>query len=394
MSASGKDHKGLKPATRLVRVGRDKSLTGPFVNPPVIHASTVLFDSAEDMIQRRQRYVYGRRGTPTSEALETALSDLENAAGTVLCPSGLSAIATALLSCLSAGDHLLMADCAYAPARTLALSTLARLGISTTFFDPSIGAGIAKLMTERTRAVYLEAPGSLTFEMQDLPAIAAVAHQGGAVVVFDNTWATPYFCRPLDLGADLSVQAGTKYLGGHSDLMLGTVSASQGAWPGLKETHGFLGLHVAPDDVFLATRGLRTLGVRLERHMRSGLTVATWLAGRAEVERVLYPALPAVPGHELWQRDMTGASGLFGVALAGRSEAEAKAFVDALELFGIGASWGGFESLAILALPRPARSAARWPVEGPLLRLHIGLEDPDDLIADLEAAFRRMTAPA
>ena len=213
-------------------------------------------------------------------------------------------------------------------------------------------------------------------------------------MVFDNTWATPYFCRPLDLGADLSVQAGTKYLGGHSDLMLGTVSASQAAWPGLKETHGFLGLHVAPDDVFLATRGLRTLGVRLEQHMRSGSAVATWLAGRPEVERVLYPALPDDPGHALWQRDMSGASGLFGVALAGRSEAEAKAFVDALELFGIGASWGGFESLAILALPRPARSATRWPVEGPLLRLHIGLEDQDDLIADLEAAFRRMAAPA
>ncbi len=392
MSKSGKDGDRLRPATRLVRLGREKSLTGPFVNPPVIHASTVLFDSAEDMIHRRQRYVYGRRGTPTSEALETALTGLENAAGTVLCPSGLAAVSTALLATLGAGDHLLMVDCAYAPARTVANTVLARLGVSTTYFDPAIGTGIKDLLTDRTRAVYLEAPGSLTFEMQDLPAIAGIAHAAGALVIFDNTWATPYFCRPLDLGADLSVQAGTKYIGGHSDVMIGTVAANAGAWPRLKETHGVLGQHVAPDDIYLTTRGLRTLGVRLERHQQSAAIVAQWLCERPEIERVLYPALPTDPGHDLWKRDMTGASGLFAIALADRSEADANLFIDALQLFGIGASWGGFESLAIPAMPRPARTAGAWPVAGPLVRIHVGLEDPDDLLEDLDQAFAAIKA--
>lgn len=385
-------HSGRKTATRLTRLGRDKSLTGPFVNPPVIHASTVLFDSVDDMIHRRQRYLYGRRGTPTSEALESAMTELEGAAGTVLCPSGLSAISTALLSCLSAGDHLLMADCVYAPSRHLATTVLKRLGIATTFFDPLVGADIAGLFNDRTRGVYLESPGSLTFEMQDIPAIAAAAHERGATVIADNTWATPLFCRPLELGADITLHAGTKYLGGHSDIMLGTVSANERTWPHLKETYGNMGLHVGPDDVFLGLRGLRTLAVRLDRHMQSAARIAAWLGSRAEVARVRYPALAEDAGHRLWQRDMTGASGLFGVVLAGWSEEQAKALIDGLELFGIGASWGGFESLATLARPQPMRSATTWQADGPLLRLHIGLEDADDLIADLEAGFQRVAA--
>jgi cystathionine beta-lyase len=387
MSSADQDDDGLRPATRLVRAGRARDITGPFINPPVIHASTVLFDSTDAMFDRRQRYTYGRRGTPTSEALESAISGLEGAAGTVLCPSGLSAASLALLALVRAGDHVLMVDNVYGPVRHFADTVLKRLGVSTTYFDPRIGSGIAALFEDRTTTVYVESPGSLTFEMQDMPAIAAVARARGALVIADNTWATPLYFRPLDHGADVSLMAGTKYLGGHSDVNIGTVAANPDAWPRLKETHGTLGLTVAPDDIYLALRGLRTLGVRLERQMASGLAVATWLAGRPEVTRVLHPALPGDPGHALWQRDMTGASGLFGLVLGGWTEAEAKAFVDGLRLFGIGASWGGFESLAILAKVGHVRTAVPWRAEGPLVRLHIGLEDPADLIADLDRSF-------
>ena len=392
--SSDKDGRRQTVATRLVRAGRDKSLTGPFVNPPVVHASTVLFETVDDMVHRRQRYVYGRRGTPTSEALEAAVSELEGAEGTVLCPSGLSAAATALLSCVSAGDRLLIVDSVYGPVRHFADTVLKRLGVETIYYDPAVGAGIETLFTDKTTAVYLEAPGSLTFEMQDLPAIARVAKGHGATVLFDNTWATSVYFRALDHGADLSIMAGTKYLSGHSDVMLGTVAASGPALKKLKDTHGAMGVHVGPDDMYLGLRGLRTLAVRLERHWQSAMIVARWLAARPEVARVLYPALESDPGHVLWTRDMTGAGGLFGVVLKGWSEAQAKQFVDGLELFGIGASWGGFESLAILAHPAPIRSASKWQAEGPLLRLHIGLEDTGDLIADLEAGFARIAASA
>ena len=392
MSSDDQDDDGLRPATRIVRAGRDKSITGPFINPPVIHASTVLFENTDAMLDRRQRYVYGRRGTPTSEALESAISEMEGAAGTVLCPSGLSAVSTALLSQLSTGDHILMIDSVYGPVRHLADTVLRRMGIRTTYYDPGIGAGIADLFEEKTTVVYVDPPGSLTFEMQDVPAIAAVAHERGALVVADNTWATPLFFKPLAYGADISLMAGTKYLGGHSDVNLGTVAANGRAWPRLKETHGTLGLAVGPDDIYLALRGLRTLGVRLERQMKSGLEVANWLIGRPEVARILHPALPSDPGHALWARDMSGASGLFGFILDGWSEDDAKAFVDGLRLFGIGASWGGFESLAILAKVRHLRTAVPWRAEGPLIRLHIGLEDPADLIADLDRSFAAVAA--
>lgn len=392
MSSGEDDDDGLRPATRLVRAGRDKTITGPFVNPPVVHASTVLFESSEAMLDRRQRYTYGRRGTPTSEALESAISGMEGAAGTVLCPSGLAAASLALLATINAGDNVLMVDCVYGPVRHFADTVLKRLGVSTTYFDPGIGDGIAGLFEESTSLVYLETPGSLTFEMQDMAAIAAVAHERYALVIADNTWATPLFFRPLDHGADLSVMAGTKYLGGHSDVNIGTVAANQRAWARLKETHGSMGLAVGPDDIYLALRGLRTLGVRLERQMASGLEVAHWLAARPEVTRVLHPALPGDPGHALWQRDMTGASGLFGIVLGGWTDAEARAFVDGLRLFGIGASWGGFESLAIVAKVDHVRSAVPWRAEGPLVRLHVGLEDPVDLIADLDRSFAGVAA--
>jgi cystathionine beta-lyase len=392
---AGKSDKGsrpLKPATKLVRSGRDKSLTGPFVNPPVVHASTVLFDSVDDMVHRRQRYVYGRRGTPTSDALEAAVSELEAAEGTILCPSGLAAAVTALLSCVSAGDRVLVVDTVYGPVRHFADTVLKRMGVETVYYDPALAAGIEDLFSANTTAVYLEAPGSLTFEMQDLAAVSAVARRHGATVLFDNTWATPLYFRPLEHGADLSIMAGTKYLAGHSDLMLGTVAGNGPSLKKLKDTHGAIGAHVGPDDMFLGLRGLRTLAVRLDRHQQSARIVAEWLAARPEVARILYPALPTDAGHELWKRDMTGASGLFGVILNGWSEAQAAALVDSLQLFGIGASWGGFESLAIVAHPKQIRTATVWEAEGPLLRLHIGLEDPGDLIADLEAAFATVSA--
>lgn len=392
MASSSDDSDRLQPATRVVRVGRDKAITGPFVNPPVVHASTVLFPDTDTMLSRRQRYQYGRRGTPTSEALETAVSQIEGAAGTVACPSGLNAVSTALLSVLSGGDQVLIVDCVYGPVRYFADTVLRRLGIETVYFDPGIGADITGLFTERTKAVYLEPPGSLTFEMQDVPAIAAAAHQRGAAVLLDNTWATPLYFKPLAAGADLSIQAGTKYLGGHSDVNLGLVSANEAYWPRVKDTYGTMGLCVGPDDLYLGLRGLRTMAIRLERQMASAITVAEWLSRRSEVSRVLYPALAGDPGHALWKRDMTGASGLFGLVLDGWSVDDAKRFVDGLELFGIGASWGGFESLAILARPEKLRSAVPWTAEGPLIRLHIGLEDPADLITDLEASFQRVSA--
>jgi cystathionine beta-lyase len=347
----------------------------------------VLFDSVDEMLAGRQRYVYGRRGTPTVEALETAIAELEGAAGTVICPSGLNAAATALLSCLSSGDHVLVTDNVYEPVRRLLDRTLAPMGITATYFDPGIAGGIEALFLPNTRAIYTESPGSLTFEMQDIRAIADAAARRDIVVIADNTWATPLYHPVLKQGAHLSVLSATKHIGGHSDIMLGLVSANEQAWSALKRVHGDLGLCAGPDDISLALRGLRTLAVRLERSAVSGEAVARWLSGRPEVARVLFPVLETDPGHALWRRDMTGACGLFGIVLAGWSEARAKAFVDSLTLFGIGASWGGYESLVILSRPEKTRTAVPWRAEGPLLRLYVGLEDPADLIFDLEAAF-------
>jgi cystathionine beta-lyase len=375
----------LKPATRLVRAGRGLDPDWPFVNPPVAHASTVLFDSVADM-RAPKRYVYGRRGNPTTNALAAAIADLEGAAGAVICPSGLSAASVALLATASAGDRILMVDTVYGPVRHLAATLLSRLGIETVFFDPSVGAGIAELITPNTRVVYAEAPGSLTFEMLDLPAIADAAHSAAATVIFDNSWATPLNFRPLDHGADISLMSATKYIVGHSDAIVGTVAANAARWPVVKETSGTLGTHVGPDDAYLTLRGLRTLAVRLGRHAASALQIAAWLQRQPGVARVLYPPLPDDRGHALFARDMSGGCGLLSLVFDGWDDARAAAFVDALKLFGIGVSWGGFESLAIVSHPAHSRSATRW-TEGPVVRLHIGLEDPEDLIADLDQAF-------
>ena len=393
-TAADLSQRPFNPATRLVLGGRDPSANHGFVNPPVQHASTVLYPTADDFLARRSRYLYGRRGTPTSEALESALRELEgpDCAGVALLPSGLAAISTALLSVLTAGDHVLVTDSAYQPTRKLCDRVLKRYGIATTYYDPMIGSGIAALLQPNTRAVFVEAPGSLSFEVQDVPAIAAAAHAGGALVLMDNTWASPLYFRALDKGVDLSIQAATKYIGGHSDVMLGIVSANERTWQRLGETVYLLGLCVGPDDIYLGLRGLRTLGVRLAQHHQSGLKVARWLEQRPEIARVLHPALKGSPGHALWRRDFSGASGLFAVVFKPVEEKAVHAFLDELALFGIGASWGGFESLAIPFDCALIRTATRWAPGGPTVRFHIGLEDVDDLIGDLERGFAAMAA--
>ncbi len=383
-----------KPDTKLVTAGRDTQGQHGFVNPAVYHASTVLYPTAEDQIAHRSRYQYGRRGTPTSEALEGALTELEGekCAGVALLPSGLAAISTALLSVAGSGDHILVTDSAYRPTRVFCDGLFKRLGVSTTYYDPLIGSGIAGLFQPNTKAVFVEAPGSQSFEMQDIPAIAEAAHAKGATVLMDNTWGTPLYFRAFDKGVDLSIQAGTKYIGGHSDIMFGCVSANAAHYVTLKATMNGLGLCVGPDDIYLALRGLRTLGVRLARHNESGLRVARWLQQRPEVLRVLHPGLPNHPGHAIWKRDFTGACGLFSIVFKPTSEKSVHAFMNALTLFGMGFSWGGFESLVVIFDCNEYRTATKWAPGGPTLRFHIGLEDVDDLIADLENGFAAMHA--
>jgi cystathionine beta-lyase len=390
----GGKHSQLKPVTRLVTGGRDSAAYHGFVNPPVYHASTVLYRTAEDYLAHRNRYTYGRRGTPTSEALAQALAEIEGAEceGIALLPSGLAAASAALLSALNAGDHLLVTDNVYLPTRKFCDSVLTRLGIMTEYFDPMIGAGIASLMRANTRAVFVEAPGSLSFEVQDVPAIAAEAHKRSALVLMDNTWASPLYFRALEKGVDLSIQSGSKYIGGHSDLMLGVVAANKAAWDRLQDTVFTMGLCVGPDDMYLGLRGLRTMGVRMAHQYQAGLKVAEWFARRPEVARVLHPAFEGCPGHANWKRDFTGGCGLFSIVLKPASPAKAHAFIDALTLFGIGASWGGYESLVIPFDCTEMRSATKWKPGGPTIRFHIGLEDVDDLIADLERGFAAFAA--
>jgi cystathionine beta-lyase len=382
--------------TRLVVGGRRPGEHYGFVNTPVFHGSTVLYPTAEDFLARRSRYKYARRGTPTSEALEAALAAIEGdaCAGVALLPSGLAAISAALLSVLKAGDHVLVTDSAYDPTRTVCDTLLVRWGITTTYYDPLIGAGIAALMQPNTKAVFVESPGSLSFEIQDIPAIAQAAHAHGAVVLMDNTWATPLCFRALDKGVDLSIQSGTKYVGGHSDLMFGLVAANERTNKALRDTVFTMGLCIGPDDMHLAQRGLRTMAVRLAAHEAAALTVARWFEARPEVLTVLHPALPSHPGHALWRRDFTGSSGLFSVVFRPAPTAAMNAFLNALDLFGIGASWGGYESLAIPFDCTKIRTATRWAPGGPTIRFHIGLEDVSDLIADLERGFAALNAAA
>ncbi|WP_253201107.1 cystathionine beta-lyase [Sphingomonas quercus] len=392
MSGQGGD----RPLTRLAGAGRRPEWTGGVVNPPVWRASTILFDDCADLDAKSSRnrdgeLYYGRRGTPTQWALADALTELEpGAAGTMLYPSGVAAVAGALLSVLKPGDELLLVDSCYQPTRAFAQNILAPMGVATRFYDPLVGAGIAELFTDKTRAVFMESPGSLTFEVQDVPAICAAARARGIVTLIDNTWATPLLLPAIALGVDLSIIACTKYIVGHSDVMLGSVTATAPYYKRLRMVAQSLGQHVGPDDAWLALRGLRTLGVRLRQHQEGGLAVAQWLATRPEVARVLHPALPDCPGHDLWRRDFGGASGLFSFVLRDADAAARARLIDGLALFGIGFSWGGYESLALPVDPAPLRSAVRWEAGGPAVRLHIGLEDPADLIADLDAGLRRL----
>ena len=387
--------KPKKPETIAVSAGRMSAEHFGTVNTPVYRTSTILhpdFDSLKSEVSGgpAPRYAYGRTGTPTTESFEAAVAELEGAVRTVSVPSGLNAITTAILSVVVSGDHILMTDNAYGPARRFCNSALKRMGVETTFFDPAVGAGIEALFKANTKLVFCESPGSLTFEVQDIPAIAEVAHKHGASVAMDNTWATPIYFPALARGVDLSVQSVTKYIGGHSDVVMGTVSVGEEYARRLETYVHDLGLFASPDDCFLALRGLRTLPVRLARHWGNGLTLARWLQERPEVSRVLHPALESDPGHKLWRRDFTGASGLFGVVLKPISEAQLAAFMNSLKHFGLGYSWGGYESLIIPA--HFTRTAKKFEAEGPVIRIHAGLEDTGDLIADLEAGFAQMRA--
>ncbi len=376
--------------TRLAHAGREPGRYHGFVNPPIYRGSTVLFPSVAALETNDQDYTYGRLGTPTVSALEEALAELEGGYRTLLTPSGLSAIAATLLALVSAGDHVVVTDSVYRPTRRFCDHVLKRLGVETTYFDPLLGAGIKDLLKNTTRVVFTESPGSQSFEVQDIPAIAKAAHAAGACVVMDNTWATPLYFKPFAHGVDVSIQAATKYIVGHADAMLGAITTTEAAWPPIARTHEDVGLCPGPEDVYFGLRGLRSLGVRLARHQASGIEIACWLADRPEVARVLHPALPSDPGHALWKRDFAGASGLFAVVLMPVAAEAVAAMLDGLELFGMGYSWGGFESLILPFDPSEYRTATKWRGEGPALRLHIGLEDVDDLKADLEAGFARL----
>jgi len=388
----------MRKDTIVTSAGRDPEHNHGIVNPPVYHASTVTFPTLEEFQSRSAKPygspTYGRTGTPTQFAFEKAITAVHGGYNTVSYPSGLAAIVGAATAFLQQGDHMLMADTVYGPSRQrLAGTVLARAGVETTFFEPGIGAGIADLIRPETKVIFMESPGSLTFEMMDVPAITAVARDKGVVTMIDNTWSSPYLCQPITLGVDVVIEACTKYVVGHSDVMMGSVTVNSEehylAVKGMANAHGY---HAAPDDCYLALRGLRTISVRLQRHQENALKVATWLQSRPEVERVMYPALPDDPGHEIWKRDHQGASGLFGMVMKSGDWTAGAAMIDGLHHFGLGASWGGFESLVIPAHPEKIRSVTEWPHTTPCIRLHIGLEDPDDLIADLEAGLARYTA--
>ena len=385
------DPASLKAATRLVTSGRQYSEHG-IVNPGVYHASTILYPTAAALRAGNQPYTYGRKGTPTSRALEDTIAALEGGHACKVTPSGLAAIASVFLAFLDTGDHVLITDSAYRPTRTLANGLLKRMGIEATFYDPADPGAVKAGLKPNTKLVFTECPGSQTFEVQDIPAIAKLAHEAGALVAIDNTWSAGHFFKAFEHGCDISLQAATKYLVGHSDCMMGCVTVDEEHWPRYKAAYEEMGLFAGPDDMYLTLRGIRTLDVRLERHMKSGLAMAQWLRARDEVSEVLHPGLPGAPGHDIWKRDFTGASGLFGFIMKETAQDKVDAFFNALSLFGMGYSWGGFESLAIPCDVTTYRSATQWDRDGQLVRVHIGLEDVDDLKADLERAFAAMAA--
>ena len=387
----------MKRSTRLIKLGREAKSQPGLVNLPVARASTVTFSSVEDMHEAQRRFdadeptpVYGISNMPLHAAFEELMVEIEGGHRAVASPSGHAAVSTAILSCVAAGDHILVSDSCYWPTRKFCEGTLRRLGVETTFYDPAVGAGIAALMKPNTRVVFLENPGSITFDVLDMPAISRAAHARGAAVIQDNTWATGLFFRAFDHGADVVVQAVTKYPAGHSDLLMGAVVANEAWWPRVRETSREMGQHASPDDIYLALRGMRTMEIRLRQQGAAALEIARKLESHPAVARVIHPGLESDPGHALWKRDFTGSSGLFSIELEPVDEAAVARFVDGLELFALGYSWGGYESLVSFGrIERYGRTAVPW-TGGPLIRLQIGLEDPADLIEDLERGLSRL----
>lgn len=388
----------MKTDTKLTTLGRDPEANFGVVNPPVYHASTILFPTLEAIetaqkTKTKNQMRYGRYGTPTTFALQDAIAELEGGYAAFAVGSGAAAILAVLMAFTKSGDHVLCVDSAYAPTRRYCDVVLKRYGVETTYYDPAIGAGIAALIKPNTTLCMLESPGSMTFEVQDVPAIVAACKAKGVATAMDNTWATALYFRPFDHGVDVSVQAGTKYVGGHSDIMLGLVAVrDQAIYEKVRPAVDDLGASTGPDDQYLALRGLRTMGVRMPRHYETGLKLARWLERQPEVVRVLHPALPACPGHELWKRDFKGASGLFSFVMKPVAKPALAAMLDNLELYGMGFSWGGYESLIVPGNVASLRTATKWNEPGQLLRVHAGLEDPEDLIADLDAGFARLRA--
>ena len=391
MTAS-KNTPPVQPATEVVHGARDPGARFGFVNAPVYRGSTILFPTLDKITTRDQPYTYGRRATPTTVELETALAALEGGERTILTPSGYQAVVTAILAVVESGDDILMTDSVYQPTRAFCDKMLSKLGVATTYYDPRIGAGIATLIKPNTKLIFTESPGSQTFEMQDIPALAAVARAHDLWLLTDNTWATPLYYKPFAHGVDISIQALTKYVAGHSDAMLGSVTANARAARHIVAAKELLGVCPGSEETWLALRGLRTLDVRLARHHASGLAMAEWLATEPAVAKVLHPALPGHSGHDIWKRDYLGASGLFSVVLHPVGRPALAAMLDGLKLFGMGYSWGGFESLVIPFDPSGYRTATQWNEPGPALRFHIGLEHIDDLKADLSAGFERLRA--
>ncbi|HET8832623.1 MAG TPA: cystathionine beta-lyase [Casimicrobiaceae bacterium] len=381
-------------ATEVAHLGRDPRRFLGAINTPVFRASTILLPTMADL-ERASRgeykgLSYGLHGLPTVTDLQRALATLEGGHAALAVPSGLTATTLPLLALLAPGDHLLVTDAVYGPTRRFCDNHLRRFGIDVGYYDPLAGAAIADAFRPNTKIVFTESPGSLTFEVQDIRAIADVAHARGARVVLDNTWATPLGFRAFDHGVDVSVHAATKYIGGHSDVLLGAIVANAETYPALHRLWTDMGVTPSSDDCFLALRGLRTLAVRMKRHEASALEVAAWFRSRPEVREVLCPALPGDRGYDLWKRDFRGASGLFGVVLHPVDAAAIARMLDGMRLFGMGWSWGGFESLLIPTWPERARTVTRWNPGGPSLRVHIGLEDPQDLINDLDEGFARL----
>ena len=385
-------------ATQIVSLGRDKKWTKGVINPPVFRASTIVFETMEEMRHAAKNKTngemfYGRRGTPTHFSFQAAIAELEGGVGTALYPSGAAAISAALLSFLKTGDHLLMVDSVYEPTRDLCTHILGGFGIETTYYNPLIGAGISELIRPNTKVLFLESPGSITMEVQDVPTLCRIAHEHGLITMLDNTWASPINSKPFEMGVDISIQAATKYIVGHSDVMIGTATANEKYWQQLREHSYLMGQTTSPDDVYLAARGLRTLGVRMAQHEKNALQVANWLKNRPEVDHLRHPAFETCPGHEFFKRDFSASNGLFSFILKQGDADAVTALVENMSHFKMGFSWGGYESLilGIFGIEK-IRSATQWDASKPLIRLHIGLEDPADLIADLSAGFERFNA--